>query len=168
LRLRCIAPTIFDMQQGTIGQAQIRIEAPPATVYSVVSDVTRMGEWSPETYKCEWVDGATGPAVGARFKGNNKRGALRWSTRPDVVAADPGKEFAFEVKSDVRWTYRFAPEGTGTVLTESFEMLRDLQWYYALVERWLMGVKDRKADLERSMAETLQRIKQSVEASQAA
>jgi uncharacterized protein YndB with AHSA1/START domain len=153
------------MQQGTVGQAQVHIEASPEAVYMAVTDITRMGEWSPETYKCEWLDGTTGPAAGARFKGSNRRGPLRWSTKPQVVAADPGKEFAFRVKSDVLWTYRFAADGTGTAVTESFEMLRDLQWYYALVERWLMRVDDRKADLERSMGETLDRLKRSVEAS---
>jgi hypothetical protein len=132
-------------------------------VYRVVSDVTRMGEWSPETTKCEWLDGATSPAVGTRFKGSNKRGWITWSTKPAVVVADPGREFAFDVDTDVRWTYRFAAEGAGTNLTESFEMLRDLRWHYAFAERWLMRVKDRHADLERGMAQTLERIKAVVE-----
>jgi hypothetical protein len=123
-----------------------------------------MGEWSPETTKCEWLDGASGPVVGARFKGSNKRGIARWSTKPIVVVAEPGREFAFEVDTDVRWTYRLAPENDGTKLTESFEMLRDIRWYYAFAERWVMGIKDRRADLERGMNETLQRIKQVVEA----
>jgi hypothetical protein len=70
------------MQKGTTGQAQVHIDARPDAVYTVVSDVTRMGEWSPETTKCEWIDGATGPAAGARFKGSNKRGFVRWSTKP--------------------------------------------------------------------------------------
>ena len=156
------------MLRGTTGEAQLHIDAAPEAVYAVISDVSRMGEWSPETYKCEWVGGATGPAVGASFKGSNKRGALRWSTTPKVVVADPGKEFTFDVGSDVRWRYRLAPEGNGTQVTESFEMLCDLKWYYAFVERWLMRVSDRKADLERSMAQTLQRIKQSIEASTSA
>jgi hypothetical protein len=152
------------MQKGTTGQAQVRIGAPPDTVYGVVTDLSRMGEWSPETTKCVWIDGATGPAPGARFKGSNQRGILRWSTKPEVVVADPGKEFAFEVNHDVRWTYRFAPDGDGTQVTESFEILRDLRWYYGFVERYLMRVKDRRADLEQGMAETLQRIKQVIEA----
>jgi hypothetical protein len=101
--------------------------------------------------------------VGARFKGSNKRGVLRWSTKPTVVAADPGQEFAFAVASDVRWTYRFEADGDGTKVTESFEMLRDLAWYYDVVERWIMRVNDRRADLERGMAETLQRIKRVIE-----
>ena len=91
---------------------------------------------------------------------------MRWSTKPTVVVADPGREFAFDVGSDTRWTYRFDAEGTGTKLSESFEMLRDIRWYYAFAERWLMRVKDRKADLERGMAVTLDRIKCVVEAEQ--
>ena len=151
------------MERGTKGEAQAYVAAAPDVVYRVVSDVTRMGEWSPETTKCEWLDGATGPAVGARFKGSNKRGPARWSTKPRVVAAEPGREFAFEVDTDVRWTYRCEPDGDGTKLTESFEMLRDIRWYYAFAERWVMGIKDRQADLERGMAETLQRIKRVIE-----
>ena len=50
----------------------IEIETPPERVYELVSDVTRMGDWSPECTSCSWTDGATGPAVGARFKARNK------------------------------------------------------------------------------------------------
>jgi hypothetical protein len=116
------------MQKGTGAAAHVHVDALPEIVYGVVSDVTRMGEWSPETVKCEWLDGAMRPAVGARFKGRNKRGIAMWSTKPTVVEADPGRVFAFEVCTDVRWTYRFDVEGTGTRLTESFDMLRDLRW----------------------------------------
>ena len=123
-----------------------------------------MGEWSPETIRCEWIDGATGPAVGARFKGTNRRGFAKWTTKPVVVAADPDHEFGFDVGPDTRWTYRCEPDGDGTRLSESFEMLRDLQWYYGFAERWIMRVKDRRADLERGMTETIGRIKTAVEA----
>ena len=151
------------MRKGTSAEAHVYVDAPPEIVYGVVSDVTRMAEWSPETVKCAWLDGAVGPAVGARFKGTNKRGIATWSTKPKIVVADPGREFAFEVDTDVRWTYRFDAEGTGTKLTESFEMLRDLRWQYAFAERWLMRIKDRRADLERGMNVTLERIKRVIE-----
>jgi len=154
------------MKQGETAEAHVHVDALPETVFGVVSDVTRMGEWSPETVKCEWIDGAQGPVVGARFKGTNKRGFVKWSTKPTVIVADPGREFAFDVGTDTRWTYRFAAEGTGTLLTESFEMLCDIRWYYALVERWLMRVTDRRADLERGMATTIERIKRVVESEQ--
>jgi hypothetical protein len=154
------------VKKGATAEAQVRVAAPPETVYGVVSDVTRMGEWSPETIKCDWIEGATGPVVGARFRGMNKRGLVKWSTKPTIVVADPGRAFAFDVGTDTRWTYRFDADGTATMLTESFEMLRDLRWYYAFAERWLMRVTDRHADLERGMAVTLERIKRVVEAEQ--
>ncbi len=145
------------------------MSAPPEKVYDLVSDVTRMGEWSPETASCKWIDGATGPAVGARFKGTNKRGLVRWSTKPEVVAADPGKEFAFVTRGmgpATKWTYHFesAPDG-GTDATESFEMLDDMPWFIAATDRYLMGIKDRRADLEQAMQQTLGRIKTAAEGS---
>lgn len=151
------------MKAGTKGHAATHVDAPPEKLYELVSDVRRMGEWSPETRRAEWVGGATGPAVGARFKGTNQHGPVRWSTKPRVVVADEGREFAFVVshlgKDMTKWSYRFEPDGEGTTVTESFEMLVDMPWYIAASERWLMGVKDRKADLEAAMALTLQRLK---------
>jgi hypothetical protein len=55
---------------------------------------------------------------------------------------------SFDVNGLIRWTYRFEPEGGGTRLVESFEMLRDLPWYFVLSDRFVMRVKDRRADLE--------------------
>lgn len=155
------------MKAGTKGQATTHVNAQPEKVYDLVSDVRRMGEWSPETQRAEWIDGATGPAVGARFKGTNKHGPARWSTKPRVVVADEGREFAFVTahrgKDMTKWSYRFEPAGDGTTVTESFEMLVDVPWYFTASERWLMGVKDRKADLEANMGLTLQRLKVAAE-----
>jgi hypothetical protein len=151
------------MEKGTRGEAAVHVDASPAEVYAAVSDVTRMGEWSPETVSCEWLDGTTGPTVGASFKGRNKRGIARWSTRPQVVAAEPGREFAFVVDDTTKWSFRCEPEGNGTRLVESFEMLADVPRRYVWAERYVMGIKDRRADLERGMAETIQRIKAAVE-----
>jgi hypothetical protein len=152
------------MQKGTKREVAVHVEAPPDQVYAVVSDVTRMGEWSPETVRCVWLDGATGPAVGATFKGSNKRGLARWSTKPTVVAAEPAREFAFVVDGLTRWSYRFEGDGDGTRLSESFEMLEDLPLKFRIADR-AMGIKDRPADLERGMGETLDRIKRAVETS---
>jgi uncharacterized protein YndB with AHSA1/START domain len=150
--------------EGVEGQATVHIEAPPEKVYGMVSDVTRMGEWSPETRTCEWIEGATGPAVGARFKGSNKRGIVRWSTRPTVKVADHGREFTFETgkpgKEDTRWTYRFAPKDGGTDLTESFESLR-----YTLFFKVVSPPKSRKRQLQEGIEKTVARIKQVAEGS---
>ena len=157
------------MKKGTTGSATIHIDAPPEKVYALVSDITRMGEWSPETVKGEWLDGATGPAVGARFKGSNKNGIFRWSTKPRVLAADDGREFAFvtDLRGNdlTKWSYRFDPDGSGTKVTESFEMMADQPGFITFVERTFMRIKDRKAQLERDMEATLERIKAAVEGS---
>ena len=105
-------------------QVTAEIEAPPAKVWALLTDVTNMGRWSPECHRCEWVDGASGPAVGAKFKGWNKRGLMRWSTVSTVVTADEPTEFAWEVdKSRMKWGYRFEPAGDGTKVTEYREEL---------------------------------------------
>ena len=157
------------MKKGTRGEARIHVSAPPEKLYDLVSDVTRMGEWSPETVKCEWLDGASGPAVGARFKGTNKRGFVRWSTKPEVLAADAGREFAFVTKGvgpSTKWSYRFEPAADGgSDVSESFELMDDLPIYIRLSDRYLMGIKDRKVDLEQGMQQTLERIKKVAEGS---
>ena len=157
------------MKKGTTGQASVHVNAPPEKVYALVTDVERMGEWSPECRHCEWVDGATGPAVGARFKGSNRNGIIRWSNKPRVLVADEGREFAFvtDLRGNdlTKWSYRFEPDGDGTKVTESFEMMGDEPGMVEFVERHVMRIKDRKAHLERDMQATLGRIKAAVEGS---
>src|ERR1700752_2777029 len=82
-------------KQPIKGSASIDIGAAPELVYDLVSDITRMGEWSPECTGGRWLGGATGPAVGARFKGTNKK-RLAWSTKSKVVVAQPGRCFTFD------------------------------------------------------------------------
>ena len=155
------------MPAGTRGEATVQVQAPPEKVYELVSDVTRMGEWSPECVRSEWVEGATGPAVGAKFKGWNKRGIMRWSTVSEVVAADAGKEFAFRRPGPLEtiWRYRMQPIGGGTELNESFELVRPMGAAGAFLSRLLMGVKDRRSDMEEGMRTTLERIKSAAESS---
>src|SRR5256884_3254884 len=148
--------------EGIEGQATIQIQALPEKVYAMLSDVTRMGEWSPECVKAEWVEGATGPASGARFKGSNKKGILRWSTKPTVKVADPGREFTFEVgrpgKEDTRWTYRLAPKDGGPQLTESFAGLR-----YGLFFKVVQPPKRRTPELQPGIETTPRPLNQAAE-----
>ena len=111
------------------GSVTVDIAAPVETVWALVSDVTRIGEFSPETFEAEWLDGATGPQVGARFRGHVRRngiGPVYWTTCT-VVAADPGREFGFEVLGPGgavvnTWRYRLEPCSDGTNVTESFAL----------------------------------------------
>ena len=101
----------------------IVIARSPADLYDMISDVTRMGEWSPVCKACWWDDGS-GPAVGAWFTGRNElAGRDPWETRSRVVAASPGEEFAFMVGGTLaRWGYTFTQVEGGTRVTESWEM----------------------------------------------
>lgn len=126
-----------------------------------------MGGWSPECYRCEWTDGAHGPAVGARFKAWNRRGMLRWSNKPTVVAAEPGREFAFARSTfgagEVVWRYRLEPANGGTLVTESYEAVRRASPVVIWLTLRLMRISDREADLRAAMTETLARIKRAAE-----
>ena len=101
----------------------IVITRTPEALYDMVSDVTRMGEWSPVCRACWWDDGAA-PQVGAWFTGRNEVPGRTWETRSEVVVAEPGREFAFLVGGAwVRWGYTFTPVDGGTQVTESWEFL---------------------------------------------
>jgi hypothetical protein len=103
----------------------IMVARSPEDLYDMVSDVTRMGEWSPVCTACWWDDGL-GPQPGAWFTGRNELPERTWKTRSQVVAADRGREFAFVVGGSwVRWGYTFTPVDGGTQVTESWEFLPD-------------------------------------------
>ncbi|MEO3757769.1 SRPBCC family protein [Mycobacterium sp. B14F4] len=101
----------------------VLVAASPDEVYAMVSDVTRMGEWSPICRACWWDEG-DGPRVGAWFTGRNETPERTWETRSQVVASDPGREFAWEVNDGrVYWGYTFEPVDGGTRLTETWKFL---------------------------------------------
>ncbi|MEY2417592.1 MAG: hypothetical protein QOG90_272 [Actinomycetota bacterium] len=137
------------------GQVTIHINAAPDAVYALVTDVTRMGEWSPETKSCEWVDGASGPAVGAKFRGTNKMGPFKWSTTPTITECVAGKLFAFDAGGTI-WTYSFTESNGGTSVTESFRVESTISKLYTLPPRRNQMIKGMQHTLERlkSAAET--------------
>jgi uncharacterized protein YndB with AHSA1/START domain len=144
--------------EGMQGSKTIHIEAQPETLWSMVSDVTRMGDWSPETSRAEGVDGATGPAVGARFKGRNQRGRAKWSTTCTVTASESGREFSFVVgtpeKPKTTWSYRFAASGSGTDVTESWQANR-----YHFLAKLITTPDKATAALNDGIAKTLEALR---------
>jgi len=143
------------------------MDAPPALVWDLVSDVTRIGEFSPETFEAEWLGGATGPATGARFRGHvkrNGRGPIYW-TPCRVETCEPGREFAFSVVGPGNvvintWRYQLATAGEGTDVTESFQLGRHpvMRLYWTLA-----GFARGRTNLD-GMRTTLERMKAVVEA----
>ncbi len=156
---------IQDLEHDSVG---LYMDARPEDVYALVADVTRTPEFSPEILECTWLDGATGPAVGARFKARNKvPNRPAWNNKPVVTVADPGLEFAFArtelFAGTVEWRYRFEPDGEGTTVTESYRVTRKLSPVGWFVIGVLFARKDRRADLHAGMEETLQRLRRTVE-----
>lgn len=144
----------------------VAMNAPAEKVWDLVADVRNTGKFSPETFEAEWLGGATGPALGATFRGHVKRneiGPVYWTTCR-VTACDPGREFGFDVLVGNRpvnnWHYRFVPAGGGTEVTESFRMSEGL--FTTLFG--LFGGQLRKRRNVRDMRTTLERIKAVVEA----
>ena len=113
------------MVESRTHSSSVVVRATPEAVYDLVSDVTRTGEWSPVCRACWWDDGGSA-RVGAWFTGRNEVPGRTWETRSQVVAADRGREFAWEVGDGfVRWSFGMEPADGGTRLTESWEFLPD-------------------------------------------
>jgi hypothetical protein len=136
--------------------------APAGQVWELVSDVTRVGEFSPETFEAQWLGEDSGPRAGARFRGHvrrNGRGPVYW-TVCTVIACTPGREFAFAVGGPGgrvlnTWRYELEPSGDGTDVTESFELADSLpmRLYWMIA-----GPARRRANL-RGMRATLEKMK---------
>lgn len=135
------------------------IEAPTEAVYDLISDVTRMGEFSPENTGATWKGDATAAQVGARFKGTNRLGWLTWSTTPTITAAERGRRFAFRVpgRSGASWTYEFEPTGSGVRVTESMRQEHPTPLPIRFLQR-RVGVTDRAEHLRSDMTVTLDRL----------
>jgi hypothetical protein len=137
----------------------------PEELYELVADVTRMGEWSPVCKACWWDEG-DGPRVGAHFTGRNELPERTWETRSEVVAADPGREFAFVVQpTGTRWGYTFTPVEGGTEITESWVF--PPQGFAVLQERFgndaPAQIANRQELARTGMAATLAAIKNTAE-----
>lgn len=145
----------------------IVVDTDPETLYALVSDVTNMGRWSPQCKECWWEDEDAGPVAGAWFKGRNEAGDRIWETRSQVVVAEPGREFVWEVNGGwVRWGFTLDPVEDGTRLTQSWEFLP--AGIVGFHERWSDDAEHQIALRERNAKEgipvTLAAIKKTAEA----
>jgi hypothetical protein len=153
--------TMADQVQGTETMA-----ARPDEVYALIIDLPRMGEWSPENIGGKWLCGASGAAVGAKFKGENRHGSKSWSTTVTITEADPGKAFAFAVSagpiSVAEWRYDLASDGEATTVTETWTDRRNP--ILSLLGGVVTGIRDRADYTQTSIDTTLAALKVAAEA----
>jgi hypothetical protein len=150
------------MAELTTGRADTFIRRRPAEVFAAVADVTRMGEWSPETVACRWLDG--GQTLGARFEGDNVAALgpvtlKRWTTTSEVTEYREPAVFEFVAEGTTTWRFELTPEDDGTRVTESFSHPRTTGVQRVLYN--LMG--SRRRAMEKGMEQTLRRLKLALE-----
>lgn len=152
----------------TEGEVAVSMAAPAQRVYDLIADVERVGEWSPECRRAAWIDGASGPAVGARFRGWNRWKLSRWSRLCEVIEAEPGRSFAFRTvpgrgpsADSTVWRYDIAPSADGCVVTESYRVeVRPRSWFVPFIRRSM----PHHFDMRPHMEQTLHAIKAASEA----
>jgi hypothetical protein len=133
-------------------------------VFAALADVTRMGEWSPETTACRWLDG--GQTLGARFEGDNVAALgpvtlKRWTTVSEVTEYAEPTVFEFVAEGATTWRFECSPAGEGsTQVTESFSHARTGGWQRVFYN--LLG--SRRKAMIKGMEQTLGRLKAALEA----
>ena len=148
-------------------ERSVTVQAPAEKVWALVSDLPSMGELSPENTGGRWTGGATGPAVGARFKGSNRNGFRRWSTTVQVTRCEPGRAFAFDVSylgiPVATWSYDVVPDGPGACTVTEGWVDRRPGWFKKPAGL-ATGVVDRgDATVGEGMERTLAALKQAAE-----
>jgi hypothetical protein len=141
------------------------IAASPEVLFALISDLPKMGQWSPENTGGSWVKGATGAAVGARFAGTNSNGKRSWTTSSTVVTCEAPSRFGFDVKAGplkiANWSYAIVPNAAGSTVTEAWTDHRG--WLITTVGGFISGVSDRAVFNRAGMEETLRKLAAHIE-----
>lgn len=145
------------------------IVAPAERVWTMVADLPRMGEWSPENKGATWLRGATCAKPGAIFSGSNQNGNKKWKTSGRIVDADPGRLLSFQIKAKgfkvAEWRYVFETTATGCRVTETWIDQRGL--IAKTLGKPVSGVADRLAHNRATMEQTLVQLKSAAESASA-
>lgn len=141
----------------------IEVEAPPAAVWALVSDVARMSSWSPQVVKT--VVRGRPVQEGTTFFNLNRRGLLFWPTQARVVTFEPHREFAFRIKENwTVWSFSLEPAGSGTRVTQRRRAPEGVSGVSRGLTRIALGGQQVFTDeLLAGMRQTLERVKAEAE-----
>ena len=136
------------------------VAAPAEQVWALLSDLTRMPEWSPENDEVSWIGGATEAAVGAKFRGSNHNGGKSWKSTGEITSLDPGHSFAFLTTVGpikvAEWGYEVTPTDAGCRISETWTDRRG--GLMKVLSKLATGVDDRESHNRDGMQQTLRRI----------
>lgn len=139
---------------------EVEVDATVQQVWEVVSDVTRIGEWSHECRSARWLGSCDGPVPGVLFRGRNRAGWARWSRTSQIVVVDPPRELVWRTvptrlfPDSTEWRIRLEPRGGGTLITQSFSVRR-APWLLDRLYAWLIPAHQ---DRDERLVEDLTRI----------
>ncbi len=152
-------------QKPASAQAEVRIDADPQAVYALITDLSTLAACAEEAAAMKWVNGDAARS-GAVFKGMNRNGIRRWTTKCTVTDAEPGSSFAFDVGyfgiPVAHWRYDIARTDGGCRVTE--RMWDRRPGWFVKPGGVATGVMDRPTVNTEHIKLTLQRLKDKAEA----
>ncbi len=157
-RPTCAGASASTPASGCHCEGAPRSSYPPPRAGLVGAHRSPRGGVEPRVPRATWLDGATRAEVGARFRGRNRSGLVRWSRPCTITASVPGRELAYETDGGwmgdcSEWRFALEPEGAGTRLTQSFRVVRMPRWadraIVALIPSTSTGEAALRADLVR-------------------
>lgn len=153
---------IFTLEQT------IEIDATPAEVWALVSDLPRLAEWSPQVVKT-FVRGGD-LKLGSNMININRSGWKRWPTQSKVVEYDRDTKVAFRVKENYTiWSFSLADNGQGgTQVTHRRDCPKGIsKLSLAMTKIVFGGIEPFRKELLKGMGQTLERLKSETEKSAA-
>jgi len=150
-------PQHCSLKAAPAGTASAHASAPPEAVWQVLTDVTRVGEWSHECHTATWTDGSTHAAVGAQFRGSNRAGSARWSRPCTIYLCNAPSEFGYRtqggrlMRDSTEWYFALEPEDGGTCIIQRYRIRSLAMWADRLGWLIIPAHHDRHAALERDL-----------------
>jgi len=141
-------------------RVEATVAAPVTSVWRVIADVTRTGEWSHECHDVVWVGRLSQPAPGVRFRGRNRVGPLRWSRTCEFLAVEPPHRIAWRTVTtplfvdSTDWTVSLESVPGGTHIVQSYRVTQCPRWWEWIVVRLVPRHMDRTV----ALAEDLRRL----------
>ncbi|MFD5174525.1 hemerythrin domain-containing protein [Nocardia sp. NPDC058379] len=143
------------------GRQEVTAAASPAEVWALLTDVTRVGEWSHECRRAEWLGATTTAVEGARFRGHSRNGIMRWSRACTFTTVDPQRELAWITHGGIygdttEWRFTLEPTDSGTRIVQRYRIISLPVWFDRLIHLTLPAHHDRGPALQTDLVRLAQ------------
>lgn len=146
-------------------RAEATVAAPPEKVWALLTDLSRMAQWSPELVRMVPLKPG-GLRVGQWYLGVNRRKAVVWPTRSVLAVLEPGRSLAWDTRSSgARWIWEISPDPAGTRVVHRRPVPHGVTVLSKVFAPLALGGSEQHADeLEAGMQQTVDRLKAAAEA----